>query len=289
MSEALDRVRQVCAEFDAANPGWREDAVERQEREFEKRKREVEETARQRQARKAREAEKQQVASTNWYAAVDDRIRTHFKDWAWAAIDDRIQQHLDRHGEIFKDAVGAALGTIRKQVRDEFKLCLEKQQCSFEAKLTEQKERLLALHNSADGVQGQAQLRAEIKSALGELCSSFGTELAALEQRLKAVPGRLPPVKSWKPETVFYAGDVVTCDGSLFQASRDTGQSVTHSDWICLARGGRDGHDGLTPHVRGAYDAHKAYARLDIVEYEAQATSRAAMIRACVPATAGNC
>jgi hypothetical protein len=56
MSEALDHVRQVCAEFDRANPGWREDARERQEREFEKRKAEAEkrQQARARRAKRRR-------------------------------------------------------------------------------------------------------------------------------------------------------------------------------------------------------------------------------------------
>src|SRR5262245_29108979 len=38
-------------------------------------------------------------------------------------------------------------------------------------------------------------------------------------------PGKLPMVKLWVPETVFYAGDVVAYDGGTFQAKRDTGQS----------------------------------------------------------------
>ena len=37
-------------------------------------------------------------------------------------------------------------------------------------------------------------------------------------------PGKLPLVKLWVPETVYYAGDVVAYDGGTFQAKRDTGQ-----------------------------------------------------------------
>src|SRR5262245_56252242 len=37
-------------------------------------------------------------------------------------------------------------------------------------------------------------------------------------------PGKLPSVKLWVSETVFYAGDVVAYDGGTFQAKRDTGQ-----------------------------------------------------------------
>src|SRR6516162_2034634 len=44
--------------------------------------------------------------------------------------------------------------------------------------------------------------------------------------------GKLPLVKLWKPETVYYEGDVVAYDGGTFQAQRDTGQAPLHSDWI---------------------------------------------------------
>jgi hypothetical protein len=75
-------------------------------------------------------------------------------------------------------------------------------------------------------------------------------------------PGKLPIVKSWAPETVFYAGDVVAYDGGTFQARRDTGQSPSHADWICLATAGRDG-GSIT--VRGTFDATAEYCRLDVV------------------------
>src|SRR5215471_10492515 len=48
-------------------------------------------------------------------------------------------------------------------------------------------------------------------------------------------PGKLPLVRLWKPETVYYEGDVVAYDGGTFQAKRDTGQPPSHADWICLA------------------------------------------------------
>jgi transcription elongation GreA/GreB family factor len=60
-----------------------EDAAEREQRERA--------AVAERERRERAVAEKQRVASTDWYAAVDTRIRTHFKDWAWAAIDERIQ------------------------------------------------------------------------------------------------------------------------------------------------------------------------------------------------------
>ena len=75
-------------------------------------------------------------------------------------------------------------------------------------------------------------------------------------------PGKLPMVKLWVPETVYYEGDVVAYDGGTFQAKRDTGQPPSHADWICLAAGGRDGNS-IT--VRGTFDANAKYRRLDVV------------------------
>src|SRR5262245_37088207 len=77
-------------------------------------------------------------------------------------------------------------------------------------------------------------------------------------------PGKLPLVKVWMPETVYYAGDVVAYDGGTFQAKRDTGQPPSHTDWICLAAAGRDGESII---VRGTFDETADYRRLDVVAF----------------------
>src|SRR5262245_15747131 len=75
-------------------------------------------------------------------------------------------------------------------------------------------------------------------------------------------PGKLPLVKLWVSETVYYAGDVVAYDGGTFQAKRDTGQPPSLADWVGLATAGRDGNS-IT--VRGTFDATAEYRRLDVV------------------------
>ena len=75
-------------------------------------------------------------------------------------------------------------------------------------------------------------------------------------------PGKLPLVKLWTPETVYYEGNVVAYDGGTFQARRDTGQPPSHADWICLATAGRDGNS-IT--VRGTFNETAEYRRLDVV------------------------
>src|SRR5215831_15109690 len=127
---------------DIRRSSWREDLEERQNYEHKRRKRELAKEHEQQQARKAREAaEKQQAASSDWYAAVDTRIRAHFRDWAWAAIDERIEQWWKVHSEPLKDGIGMALGKKAAQVRGEFECAIEEQQRLFETKLAEQKER----------------------------------------------------------------------------------------------------------------------------------------------------
>jgi hypothetical protein len=64
-------------------------------------------------------------------------------------------------------------------------------------------------------------------------------------------PAKLPIVKQWSPETVYYAGDVVAYDGGTFQAQRDTGQPPSHAHWMCLASSGRAGKSIA---VRGTFD-----------------------------------
>jgi hypothetical protein len=109
----------------------------------------------------------------------------------------------------------------------------------------------------------RAQLRDEFKAAIDGVRSLFEAKLAEYRERVLTTPGKLPASKIWHPETVTYEGEVTCFEGSLYQARKDTAQIPTGSDWICVARAGRDGR---TPKVCGPYDARKAYAQLDIVQ-----------------------
>src|SRR5215471_10843390 len=187
---------------DIRRSSWREDLEERQNYEDARRKRELAKEHEQQQARKAREAE---TASADWYAAIDTRIRTHFKDWAWAAIDERIQQWWKLHSEPLKDGIGGAMGTIGRDVRAEFKRAIEEQQRSFETKLAEQRDRhddrieaSLARERAAVG-EAQTQLREEVKRGIAELCDAFGARLAEQKEHFLSVPGKLPVAKLWQP------------------------------------------------------------------------------------------
>ncbi len=76
--------------------------------------------------------------------------------------------------------------------------------------------------------------------------------------------GKLPAVKEWA-DGVFYEGAVVTRDGGVYQALRDTGKEPGHADWLCIVAKGRDGADGRSPNVRELWSADEEYRHLDIV------------------------
>jgi hypothetical protein len=81
-------------------------------------------------------------------------------------------------------------------------------------------------------------------------------------------PGKLPKVKAWLDGAVHYDGDVVTHDGGLYQALRDTGKTPGTADWICLAEpgvDGVDGKDGQSLTIKDTYDPALKYQALDVV------------------------
>jgi hypothetical protein len=74
-------------------------------------------------------------------------------------------------------------------------------------------------------------------------------------------PGKLPIAKAWT-DGIHYEGAVVVHLGATYQATKDTAKEPGHADWMCLAASGRD---GVTPEIRGTFDASQQYRRLDIV------------------------
>lgn len=92
-------------------------------------------------------------------------------------------------------------------------------------------------------------------------------EVAKLPPPAPGAPGKdgkLPIARAWS-EKVHYEGEVVTLDGSTYQAVCDTGRAPPHDDWVCLAAAGRDGADGRTFTIRGTHVEGTDYAALDVV------------------------
>lgn len=131
------------------------------------------------------------------------------------------------------------------------------------------------------GLQGESGLQGE-KGLQGEpgLCGALGPqgekgEVGEVGPRGEAGPvgppgerglpgpaGEMRAVKAYKPDTVHYVGDIVTHEGSTFQARCDTGRAPPHSDWVCLALAGCD---ATMPTICGTFNETHAYCHLDIV------------------------
>jgi hypothetical protein len=72
-----------------------------------------------------------------------------------------------------------------------------------------------------------------------------------------------PRIRPYEEDRVHYQGELITHQGSTYQALKDTGRPPPDQNhWICVAAGGLDGQ---SPRVRGTYKPGEGYTRLDIV------------------------
>jgi hypothetical protein len=102
--------------------------------------------------------------------------------------------------------------------------------------------------------------------------AAFSDSLIKLEHAIEERPGRLqqlidkkngPRVQPYDEDNVYYQGQLVTHDGSTYQAQCDTGRAPPDEEhWICVAAGGLD---GLSFRVRGTYQPGEPYSRFDVV------------------------
>src|SRR5262249_17263057 len=79
----------------------------------------------------------------------------------------------------------------------------------------------------------------------------FRAKIAALEGQVEAlkvakIRPQMPIASEWTPATVFRTGEIVTHEGSTFQAKQDTGEPPSNlAHWTCLAAAGRNGEAGV--------------------------------------------
>lgn len=76
--------------------------------------------------------------------------------------------------------------------------------------------------------------------------------------------GKLPIVLDWQ-DRVYYEGEVVTRDGSVFQSICDTGKAPGHEDWRCIVAAGKEGREGRSFTVRETWKEEAEYRALDVV------------------------
>ncbi|MHC2292872.1 hypothetical protein [Bradyrhizobium barranii] len=115
-------------------------------------------------------------------------------------------------------------------------------------------------------------IKASSMAAVADARASYSDTLIKLERTIEERLGRLrkliddkngPRIHPFEDGKVHYEGELITYEGSTFQALRDTGKAPSEeSDWICVAAGGLDGR---SPRVKGTYSPGERYSQLDIV------------------------
>jgi hypothetical protein len=71
----------------------------------------------------------------------------------------------------------------------------------------------------------------------------------------------MPIVGPWA-DRVHREGEIVTHDGAVFQAMRDTGKTPPHDDWRCIVPAARDGRSF---NLRATWSPEETYRHLDVV------------------------
>jgi hypothetical protein len=111
------------------------------------------------------------------------------------------------------------------------------------------------------------QLLAEERRKLDRKTAEFELKLAKLTGAVDVLRGAAPPpppkfpsIQAWSADAaIYYEREIVTFNGSTYQAIKDTARAPDTSDWVCLAAAGA----GFT--IRGTYDSAEEYKRFDIV------------------------
>ena len=130
-------------------------------------------------------------------------------------------------------------------------------------KLAEERERCVALEARVNELTDKIQNMVLTPGPKGDTGAAGAPGEKGLDglAGIAGPPGRLPIVKVWS-DGVCYQGDVVTCDGAVWQARCDTGRPPPHGDWCCIAARGKD---AAMPMIVGTWRENEAYSFMNIV------------------------
>jgi hypothetical protein len=216
-------------------------------------------------------------------AALEEREKQR-ENAHWTAIDRRIEQYNFTY-KLATDALREGLATERNDRREEVAREIDMLRGALKATGEIAAERIARRDEVAKAIAGlrsqletvdkaiAAQRRAQrdeiarFGEEISQLRAESHAKLAAHEERMGAISGKLPIARAWSPETVTYQGGFVVHDGACWQAIQDTAQRPGGCDWVNVARAGRDGRDGASLNLRGPYDVDERYDRLDVVEF----------------------
>lgn len=176
-------------------------------------------------------------------APLINRIEDEFKQAAYK-LDERLTQIKDgRDGDPGKDGEPGKDADIEPLIER-----LDKREQELAASFSE----------------SQRKLNLVVDTSLQDFFEKAEDKLAEVKDGDPGPPGKdgkMPIIREWQAR-VHYEGDIVTHNGSTYQAKCDTGGEPPGGDWAALALRGAD---GLGFKVRGTYDQDSTYQPHDIV------------------------
>jgi len=219
------------------------------------------------EAKLASTEEREKQPEDAWRAAVDQRIAQSV-DFARKLTIDAINEAIaterdDRHDEVTKEA--GELRTALKAMGEEITAERGARPDEVAKAISELRNQLEAMEKAlAAERRAERDEIARLREENAKLRAETEAKLVAHEERMAAICGTLPIARAWRPETLTYQGVFVVHDGACWQAVTDTAQAPGGSDWVSVARAGRD---GTSLNLRGPFDVDKRYERLDVVAF----------------------
>jgi hypothetical protein len=102
-----------------------------------------------------------------------------------------------------------------------YKLC-DASETKLGPRLDALEQRLARIERETEGRLGPGALHETQRAAEERFETEIEAKIAALEERVRSVPGKLPVARTWTPQTVVYQAEFVSHDGALWQAIKDT-------------------------------------------------------------------
>lgn len=162
--------------------------------------------------------------------------------------------------EIIADVIGRELAAARQAWRTEREMAQAEYRLTVAELRAEVADLKFKIHEQAQTIKDGAPGAPGERGPAGEQ----GRDGVDGKDGAPGAPGAFPLSRAWS-DRIHYQGEIVTHQGSTWQASRDTAAAPPDDAWSPLALRGDDAPVG---EVRGLYDPSASYRKFDLVTFD---------------------